>query len=923
MPLFHVSKLMRHLLVVGMVSAPLATLAQDAEFDLQHGLKIIKADEAYAQGFTGKGVVVAVVDSGIDSSHPEFFGKLLAGFDFNTNQVILPQSGNTDLPTVDEDGEVNVLGHGTHVSGIIAANKDGQGMHGVAYDSQLFMIKLADDFEEAFVRVANQGAKIVNLSLGINECYGLDSDTDFCNVTEYAYEDLARLEDEPGLLRGLQALHKNDVLVVAATGNEQQPHPDVLGGMPYLVPELESTSLVVTSVNRFNELASYSNQCGVAADWCLSAPGGDDTDRDNMPIVSSVPGGGYAGDTMMGTSMAAPHVTGVAALVAEAFPYFSANNLQQTLLTTATPLGDRSLYGWGLVNAGKAVNGPAQFIHVFQADTKGMDSVFSNDISGEGALLKTGLGRLELSGQNTFSTASLEMGELAITGTHANAIVTQKDTQLTGDGKIGQAVVAGVIAPGVKEKNPFGHLTIEDTFVAEQGAVLDIVTSIDGDSSQLRVNGASFLDGMDIVLSGNAFRPGVSYTVLQGNNPVAGQVGHLTGGSTAFLESRLEQGLNQVQARIVRNNLSLASFAQTANQIAVAQGLDEHSAGAVVGLQPLYDSLLNSDGSSLPQLGQQLSAEVYSTAKAALVQSDRRWAQQLLRQSRTLQSADSLPVWVDISSSRQQLGAKNGASKAKFNQTGVALGAQWDVSSLWALGAALAYQDGKLNVRERDEQAKSKSYSAALYAKTQFPLISGSGAINWLSGMSFTHHRVDYKRTFSALENQRLASKANTNNYQLFTELGLPIALNEQWNIEPFLGAGWLHSRAGAVAEEGGYTALSQNSTTLNTGYAQLGLRNAYEWGLANGQVGSAYVDLAWQHGFGKEQPRSRLHFSANEHVGFTTHGASLSKNSLQLGVGAALALTASSHVSLLYQGAFAGSGSHQHGGMLSLQHRF
>ncbi|WP_204272324.1 S8 family serine peptidase, partial [Escherichia coli] len=67
--------------------------------------------------------------------------------------------------------------------------------------------------------------------------------------------------------------------------------------------------------------------------------------------------------------MAAPVVSGVAALVKEAFPWFTAHDLQQALLTTATPLGDSDVYGWGLVNAGKAVLGYGMFVGTTVLDT--------------------------------------------------------------------------------------------------------------------------------------------------------------------------------------------------------------------------------------------------------------------------------------------------------------------------------------------------------------------------------------------------------------------------------------------------------------------------------------------------------------------------------------------------------------------------
>ncbi|XOT95603.1 S8 family serine peptidase, partial [Alcaligenes pakistanensis] len=91
------------------------------EYKRQPGLDMINAAQAYALGFTGKGVTVGILDSGIAGNHPEFAGAIAGGFDFNTNTPYTNSQG------VDSD---NAPGHGTHVAGIIGARRDGVGMHG-------------------------------------------------------------------------------------------------------------------------------------------------------------------------------------------------------------------------------------------------------------------------------------------------------------------------------------------------------------------------------------------------------------------------------------------------------------------------------------------------------------------------------------------------------------------------------------------------------------------------------------------------------------------------------------------------------------------------------------------------------------------------------------------------------------------------
>ncbi|WP_043879055.1 S8 family serine peptidase [Azorhizobium caulinodans] len=372
------------------------------EYYRSGALAQVNAAAAYALGFTGAGVTVAVVDSGLDTRHPEFTGRIVPGYDFAFNiPVQINEDHDTDAKTPTNSGS-----HGTHVAGIIAAARNGTEMQGVAYNANILPVVYNDTtnnpdtfFSAAWNYVAAQNVAIASNSLGLNDC--VRRPTDKCNVTEYTRAEVDSLY--PTMLASMRATAAAGTLMVFATGNEAQSSPDVLGGMPYLVPELKNNWLAVGAVDANNTIANFSNRCGVAKDWCLVAPG--------VAIYSTVTlgegtgtDGGY-GDKS-GTSMATPVVSGVAALVKEAFPWFTAYDLQQALLTTATDLGAPGVddvYGWGLVNAAKAVLGYGQFVTTTTLDTKGYSSTFSNDISGTGGLIKAGAGTLTLIGTNTYS----------------------------------------------------------------------------------------------------------------------------------------------------------------------------------------------------------------------------------------------------------------------------------------------------------------------------------------------------------------------------------------------------------------------------------------------------------------------------------------------------------------------------------------
>ena len=127
------------LLLMGCTAPPKPTSEQLAvrafetpEYFAANALPIVKASTLYARGGTGQGVKVALIDSGLNSELPEFQGRLAdIGYDFVRQQP----------------GTVDIKGHGTQMAGILAANKNAQGMHGIAFNAQLIPMRFGDDKE--------------------------------------------------------------------------------------------------------------------------------------------------------------------------------------------------------------------------------------------------------------------------------------------------------------------------------------------------------------------------------------------------------------------------------------------------------------------------------------------------------------------------------------------------------------------------------------------------------------------------------------------------------------------------------------------------------------------------------------------------------------------------------------------------------
>ncbi|MDP2212966.1 S8 family serine peptidase [Phenylobacterium sp.] len=317
-------------------SPAFAQNAQITEATANQGLVLINAQAANSLGFTGAGVTVGVLDSGVDATHPDLIANL-SNFSYD---------GSTGGP-VTQDYDM----HGTHVAGIIAAARNGFGVQGVAYDAKLALIvpnSPADGDEAATdVAIADVYGRALNANVRIfNNSWGFDY---YTGTPEGRFMLDAVMSAQIEVFKRAVAL---DSVLVFSTGNEYEDQPNTQAGLPYYFPELAANWLAVTAVDLSGEIVDYANRCGLAAAWCLAAPGGDGEDAG---IISTVPldQGGY--DRSSGTSMAAPHVTGAVAVARQMFPTASGAELARFVLVTATDVGATGLdpiYGWGLLNMG-------------------------------------------------------------------------------------------------------------------------------------------------------------------------------------------------------------------------------------------------------------------------------------------------------------------------------------------------------------------------------------------------------------------------------------------------------------------------------------------------------------------------------------------------------------------------------------------
>ena len=276
----------------------------------QWNMPIIRANYAWDVTRGNTSTVIAVIDTGVSLTHPDLASKIIAGYDFADN----------DSNPMDEQG------HGTHVAGIAAAiTNNGIGVAGIDWNARIMPVRVLDengsgldsDIAEGIIWAADNGADVINMSLG--------GPSSFPQTLQSAVD---------------HAYYSHGVVVVAAVGNNPN-------GVP-IYPAACSHVIGVAATNSSDQRASFSNY-GTFVD--IAAPG--------ETIASTYWSGGANGYALAsGTSMATPHVAGLAALLVGQYPSYTPAQIEGEIETTAIDLGTPgrdNYYGYGRIDAYNAV----------------------------------------------------------------------------------------------------------------------------------------------------------------------------------------------------------------------------------------------------------------------------------------------------------------------------------------------------------------------------------------------------------------------------------------------------------------------------------------------------------------------------------------------------------------------------------------
>jgi len=279
--------------------------SDDPHFAQLWGIMKIRGNCAWDTNIGAGNITVAVVDTGVDYTHEDLAGTVRKGYDFV----------NDDTDAMDDQG------HGTHVAGTIAATlNNNKGVVGVSPNVRILAVKVLDSYgsgswstvASGVVYAADKQARVINLSLG-----GSESTQTVKDAVNYAW--------------------KKGVLLACAAGNDGAGDPGY--------PAAYKNCLAVAATDQNDERASFSQYApdGVAA------PG--------VSILSSLPGNNY--ESWSGTSMATPHVAGLAALLFSQNPNRTNRRVREIIQGTTDDIGTAGkdpIFGYGRINASKAVH---------------------------------------------------------------------------------------------------------------------------------------------------------------------------------------------------------------------------------------------------------------------------------------------------------------------------------------------------------------------------------------------------------------------------------------------------------------------------------------------------------------------------------------------------------------------------------------
>jgi subtilase-type serine protease len=624
----------------------------------------------------------------------------------------------------------------------------------------------------------------------------------------------------------------------------------------------------------------------------------------------------------------------------ERFPYLANTQVRDILLTTATDLGAPGVddvYGWGLIDLRKAIDGPGQIrvdTNVVMDRPGGGAKVWDgkawddwrNDIGGPGVLSKSGLGWLRLSGNNNFGGLKVKDGVLELTGNNTYAAQVEGGTlvvngtlttaslpvlaggALGGSGRIvGDVRIEGAVSPG----NSIGTLSVQGNYVQAAGSTYVAELAAGGASDRIDVSGQARLEGGKLVVlhAPGQYMLGQSFNLISAAGGVSGQFASLDQTAfSPFLKFGLSYAANQVGIDVTRG-ASLAASAQTDNQRAAAAAADRLAIGQGIP-QPLTQLFPEQALAALDAL----SGEAHASLRSIMVDDNRHVRDAALGRARAGRgdfAADtagesSQGAWVQLLKSGGTLDGDGNAARNEYNGSATLLGYDYRFDGGWRIGV-LGGTGRSDNNDARNDKGRIKTRHLGLYAGQNW------GGFGLSAGLAFARHDVDLDRdiAFNGF-NDRARSNYDADSKQGFVEGAYRFDAGA-WAFEPYAQFAQVRVKSDGFQESGGAAALTGRSADSRVNLSTLGLR--FNVDLKGSQQEQSWLSLRGglgrRHASGDLNPATSVAWRGGNT--FQVHGAPLADDATLLEAGIAARLSANGLLELNYSGQLADE-AHDHG---------
>ncbi|MEA9392129.1 autotransporter domain-containing protein [Acerihabitans sp. TG2] len=536
-----------------------------------------------------------------------------------------------------------------------------------------------------------------------------------------------------------------------------------------------------------------------------------------------------------------------------------------------------------------------------------VDNSMDNILAGQGTLIKTGAGSLNLTANSGFAgITQVRQGRLAVNGSLARSAVTvNSGATLGGNGTVGSTHIenGGILAPG----NSVGLLTVNGDLNLDAGAIYQVQFTPAGAADRVNVAGVANINGAQLSLDmSQLLDPLVPLQILSATGGINGAFASPTLNSI-FLNPVVQYGAQNVTLNLVRNNTAFDDVVTNPNQRATAQGIESLGAG-----NSLWNQIALSDTVGARDMFTSLTDEIHASTKSALIQldqtvtntmRDRLWSAQMHATShdqRAPVAQDRLQadmgqdstVWLQALDGSGYLDSTATTGRLNTDAHTVLVGVDMPVNSVWRLGGLVGGGRSSANIDGRSGSSDSNNIHVGLYSDAQW------GALSLKTGAAYGRHDIDASRTVNYTGvSEHLDSDYRAASMQAFAELGYDIGAGSTF-VQPFVGVDHTHLRTGGFSESGSAAALNARRQNNDVSFSTIGVHLASSFPLGAVQI-LPYATLGWRNALGNTDIDSREAFTHGDD--FTLTGAPLARHAAILSGGAEVAIGKSVSVGINY----------------------